>query len=280
MIEARVAARVLYFDVARLPLLVDHHTQHDQALLAVPAHPKRPRVTAGVEEEVCEPINLPKGQSGLAASLVAMTVRDKDGTPVTKEFWIQRSPGLDPLPQHVEFPSGEYEVAYDADRRPLGCTLKLDDFKVEFDPGTQQASSFVSQVRLTDESQGIKDKKYTISMNEPLSHKGYTFYQSSYIREEDPRTRRFTGRFQSVFQVGIDPGRSIKYLGCVLIVLGAFVQFYMRAGLFSDGGKRERALAEAKARKRAGANGTTPPEANDVEDASESGSGSPPEESL
>jgi hypothetical protein len=193
------------------------------------------------------------------------------GVPVTKEFWIRRSPSAEPIPQHVEFPHGEYEVVYDVDRRPLGCSLKLDDFKVGFDPGTQQASSFVSEVRLNDESMGIKDKKYTISMNEPLTHKGYTFYQSSYIREEDPRTGRFTGKFQSIFQVGIDPGRRVKYLGCVLVVLGAFVQFYMRAGLFSDGGKRERALAEARARKRAGAgnNGESQPQGSGVEDVNE-----------
>lgn len=227
-------------------------------------------LTAGREEEICEPVVLPKGQSGLAASLVAMTVKDGDRS-TTKEFWIRRSPTLDPAPQHVEFPSGEYEVVYDVDRRPVGFSLKLDDFEVGFDPGTQQPSSFVSKVRLTDESMGIKDKPYTISMNEPLTHRGYTFYQSNYSREVDPRTLRETGRFQSVFQVGLDPGRRIKYLGCVLVVFGAFVQFYMRAGLFSDGGKRERARAEARVRKRAGTtNGTPDPVRSDVEVVTES----------
>src|SRR5262249_55552253 len=139
--------------------------------------------------------------------------------------------------------------------KPLGFNLRLDDFDVGFDPGTEQASTYVSKVRLNDEAGGIKDEPHTIQMNEPLTHRGYTFFQSSYLRHRDPRTNREDGQFMSIFQVKIDPGRNIIYLGCVMIVLGAFVQFYMRAGIFTDGGKRERARDEAKARKRAGLNG-------------------------
>ena len=117
--------------------------------------------------------------------------------------------------QQVSFPSGDYEVAFDVDRKDLGFALKLDDFDVGFDPGTEQASRFVSQVRLTDEAQGIKDQPHTIQMNEPLTHRGYTFYQSSYIRRSRPQDRAAEdGRFQSVFQVATDPGRPIKYGGC------------------------------------------------------------------
>ena len=70
-------------------------------------------------------------------------------------------------------------------------------------------------------------------MNEPMNHRGYVFYQSNYVPDVDPRTDRPTGRFQSVFHVGYDPGRFVKYLGCCLVVFGAFVQFYMRSGVFN-----------------------------------------------
>lgn len=205
---------------------------------------------SAIGKEICEPVVLAKSQmgEGIPASLVEMTVGD-----VTKEFWIRRSGSLDlPQPQVEVFGDSIYEIAYDVDRKPLGFDVKLDDFEVGFEPGTESATKFVSKVRLTDPSEGIKDKPYTISMNEPMDHRGYTFYQMRYIAMQDPRTGQRTGQFQSVFQVGIDPGRSIKYLGSLMIVLGTFVQFYMRAGLFSDGGKRERERAEAKALKRAG----------------------------
>ncbi len=204
---------------------------------------------SAISKEICEPVILPKGQmgDGIPASLVEMTVGD-----TTREFWIRRSGSLDPPPPQVEiFGDTAYEIAYDVDRKPLGFDLKLDDFEVGFEPGTESATKFVSKVRLTDSSEGIKDKPYTISMNEPMDHRGFTFYQMRYIAMQDPRTGQRTGQFQSVFQVGIDPGRSIKYLGSLLVVLGTFVQFYMRAGLFTDGGKREREKALAKANKHA-----------------------------
>ncbi len=224
---------------------------------------------AGREEQIYEPLLLPKGQQdrAVAASLVEMTVKDSDGKPFTKEFWIQRFP--EGSTKRVTFPSGTYDIVYDLDRKPLGFSVKLDDFKVEFDPGTDQASTYTSQVRLTDEIAGIKDQKHTITMNQPLTHRGYTFYQSSYSRERDPSTGRDTGRFASVFQVATDPGRVTKYVGCILIVLGAFVQFYMRAGVFTDGGKRERARADAKIRNAVHVNGTASP-ANDVSYVTES----------
>ena len=87
-------------------------------------------------------------------------------------------------------------------------------------------------------------------MNHPLDHNGYTFYQMRYQPDIDPQTDRPTGRFLSVFQVATNPGRSIIYSGCLLVVLGTFVQFYMRAGVFTDGGKKERERAASRARRR------------------------------
>jgi hypothetical protein len=54
----------------------------------------------------------------------------------------------------------------------------------------------------------------------------------------------------SVFQVAKNPARIPIYSGCIIVVLGAFVQFYMRAGIFTDGGKLEQKRAADKARKR------------------------------
>jgi hypothetical protein len=84
-------------------------------------------------------------------------------------------------------------------------------------------------------------------MNHPLDHNGYTFYHMRYQPDIDPQTDRPSGRFLSVFQVATNPGRPIIYLGCLGVVLGTFVQFYMRAGVFTDGGKKERERAEARA---------------------------------
>jgi hypothetical protein len=185
---------------------------------------------SAIEKTICEEMNLPVGQkgNGIQAALVEMKV---DG--VTREFWARRSESFVQKWQTIRFPDKSYQVCYDFEREPLGFQIELDDFDVQFDPGTEQASSFVSKIRLTDESRKIKDKPVTISMNEPMDHRGLTFYQSSYIRSIDPATDRPTGKFQSVFQVGYDPGRQVKYAGSLLVVLGTFMQFYMRSGIYN-----------------------------------------------
>jgi hypothetical protein len=203
---------------------------------------------SGIARDIYMPIELPKGKKdeGIGACRVEMTVGGE-----TKEIWLRRSLTLDPPSASFEtFRDGLYAIGYDVDRKPLGFDLKLDDFDVGFEPGTEQATKFVSQVKLTDKDQGLKDQPHTISMNHPLYHRGYTFYQSRYSPDID-RQERPTGRFQSIFQVAINPGRNIIYAGCMLVVLGAFVQFYMRAGLFTDGGKRERERAAARERAKA-----------------------------
>ncbi len=201
---------------------------------------------AGVEREICVPVDLPTGKmdQGIAACRLEMTVGGE-----TRPIWLRRSVSLDqPKPEIVTFRDGAYALAFDADRKPLGFELKLEDFEVGFEPGTQQPTKFESKVRLTDKSEGIRDEAHTIWMNHPLDHNGYTFYQMRYQPDIDPQTDRPSGRFLSVFQVATNPGRSTIYTGCLLVVLGAFFQFYMRAGVFTDGGKKERKRSEARAR--------------------------------
>ena len=88
-------------------------------------------------------------------------------------------------------------------------------------------------------------------MNNTLDHRGWRFFQSSYSRYVDPKTGRETGEFVSVFQVAKNPAREMIYAGCIIVVLGAFVQFYMRAGIFTDGGKLQQQRAAEKARQAA-----------------------------
>jgi cytochrome c biogenesis protein ResB len=63
---------------------------------------------------------------------------------------------------------------------------------------------------------------YLISMNDPLKHASFTFYQASF--ESDPSGRPTA----SVLSVNRDPGRALKYFGSLLLVLGAMHLFYMK----------------------------------------------------
>jgi hypothetical protein len=109
-----------------------------------------------------------------------------------------------------------YFVTYGNKHLDLGFNMTLDRFEMEKYEGTDRAKSYKSIVDVT----GVGQKE--ISMNEPLKHNGYTFYQSSF---QENRMGEPTG---SVLSVNYDPGRWIKYLGSLGIVLGTIMLFYFR----------------------------------------------------
>ncbi len=114
-----------------------------------------------------------------------------------------------------------YILSYANRRIPLakyasGLELKLLDFKVGRYQGTTRAASYESRVLVPEMGE------VTISMNEPLYHKGLTFYQSSFDSDESGRPTL------SVLSVNQDPGRWVKYLGSLLIVLGSIHLFYFK----------------------------------------------------
>lgn len=104
----------------------------------------------------------------------------------------------------------------------LDFGLKLDAFRVGRYQGTRRAMSYESDVSVVDPT-GVPIKT-TISMNEPLKYKGFTFYQSSFQEDEMGRPT------QSILSVNRDPGRPWKYLGSLLIVLGIIHLFYFKRG--------------------------------------------------
>ena len=140
----------------------------------------------------------------------------------------------DPLFEDLVVGGRTYRLAFDFDRRSIGFDLTLVDFEMGTDPGTQEASTYTSRVVLNDPAQGVEGKAVTITMNEPLRYRGKTFYQQGFRELHDADTGRKTGDKKSVIQVGIDPYWGIKYAGCLLVVLGIFVQFAMRTGLFEE----------------------------------------------
>jgi len=127
------------------------------------------------------------------------------------EYWL----GLDSVVR-VFTDSAVYLISYGHRRLELAFPLTLKQFKVGMYQGTDRASSYESLVEVP----GRGD--VTISMNEPLKHDGYTFYQSSFEKNERGEP------VASILSVNKDPGRWIKYIGSMLIVLGSIVLFYFK----------------------------------------------------
>ncbi len=163
------------------------------------------------------PVEPAKGETaGLeAAALVELSVGGK-----TEKVWLRRNDEAHGF-RSIETPRGPLLVSFGYESLPLGFSLTLVDFKRGMNPGRMGDASFASEVQLVDKFQGI-DQRREISMNRPLAHRKFAFYQSGF--DELPGGQEVT-----VLSVACDPGRLLKYLGSLMICVGVFIVFYMKA---------------------------------------------------
>ncbi len=92
---------------------------------------------------------------------------------------------------------------------------RLELIKFTFDRyiGTNTPKNYASQVRLVDPKYDARE--LTISMNEPLRHRGETFFQSSFTKDEKG----------TILQVVRNPGWVLPYLACVMVTAGMLLHF-------------------------------------------------------
>ena len=79
-------------------------------------------------------------------------------------------------------------------------------------PGTNVAKSFSSEVNLIED--GIP-RRTLIKMNEPLRHKGYTFFQASFIENLDKET--------TVLATVKNYGRLFPYISSIIMSVGLLI---------------------------------------------------------
>ncbi|PNU21345.1 hypothetical protein C2E25_01970 [Geothermobacter hydrogeniphilus] len=73
-------------------------------------------------------------------------------------------------------------------------------------------------------------RRGAIEVNRPLVHRGITIYQTAFDR--DP-----SGRFYGGFQFSRDPGEPLVWAGCIVLMLGLFINMLLRpraVGLIRD----------------------------------------------
>jgi cytochrome c biogenesis protein len=82
------------------------------------------------------------------------------------------------------------------------------------DPLLKQLRSEVSILQ-----KGEVVRRGVITVNEPLTHEGVTFYQTTYNRDK-------FGFWSAGFQLGRDPGEPLVWIGCITMVLGLLFAFF------------------------------------------------------
>lgn len=167
-------------------------------------NPPKPNVLANLPEEKENELNAP----GLRVTIAEKTSGSRDG-----QVW-----GLERGPWVFESGGGKWLAHLRRRQFPLPFSLVLKRFVHENHPGTQIPAVYQSDLVLRD---GISSTPVSIKMNEPLRHRGYTFFQSSYY-EESP------GRTASVLAVVRNPLERLPLWSTVLITLGLTIHFWQR----------------------------------------------------
>ena len=114
-----------------------------------------------------------------------------------------------PVPQTVSIKEKDFTIILRRKRTYLPFSIELIDFKKILHPGTEIPKSYSSDIILIEN--GVA-RKILIQMNEPLRHKGYTFFQSSFIEGPDSET--------SVFAVVKNYGRLFPYISSIIMCVG------------------------------------------------------------
>lgn len=151
-----------------------------------------------------------KLNGSMRAMRVALTV---DGD--RHEVWLARAA----VGKGFQTPRGQATVAYGFEALDLPFSVSLLDAKRTNNPGTSEAAAYESDVIVTKPA-GEKTRA-AITMNQPLTIDGYTFYQAEF---DDS-----LGTPVTTLGIRKDPGTLLKYLGSATICFGIFLMFYMKA---------------------------------------------------
>lgn len=118
-------------------------------------------------------------------------------------------------PQTFSFEGKSYSLALRLERHHLPFSLHLDQFTHEYYPGTRIPKNFASTVHIQEPGQG--ERTAVIRMNDPLRHRGLTFFQSQFKSGNGPDI--------TILQVVRNPGRLLPYIAIYCVGVGMLLQF-------------------------------------------------------
>lgn len=171
---------------------------------------------------------LPSGKRNVGSDY--LTLRVIDGKK-TRTVVLKGGSGEIPEKEIFELNGLTYEMQYGSTPIELPFYVGCKDFRLERYPGSQTASSFESDVTITD-----FEKKYTrdqrIYMNHVMDYRGYRFFQSSYDLDNPATPENEEGTRLSVNHDWW--GTNITYLGYLLLAVGMMLSLFAPVGRFRE----------------------------------------------
>lgn len=125
----------------------------------------------------------------------------------------------------VEIGGMKFGFHWGAKKVALPFQIRLLEFEKKTYAGTENPSSYASQVEVLDENDKILFP-FRIYMNHTLDFGGYRFYQSNYYFDDE------TNSYTSVLSVNNDPGKIPTYIGYALLILAGLLVLFDKKGRF------------------------------------------------
>ena len=121
------------------------------------------------------------------------------------------------VPHQITINNKEYIFVLRRQRTYLPFSIELIDFKKVMHSGTGIAKSYSSDINLIE---GDISKHILIKMNAPLRHRGYTFYQSSFIESPKGET--------TVLAAVKNYGRLFPYISSIIMCCGLLIHLFVK----------------------------------------------------
>ena len=113
------------------------------------------------------------------------------------------------VPATLSINGKQYVMSIQKKKTYLPFAIELLDFKKVLHPGTQVAKSYSSRINLIEDN---VPRSVLIEMNKPLRHKGYTFFQASFIEGPDGEA--------TVLAAVHNYGRLFPYISSIIMSIG------------------------------------------------------------
>ncbi len=169
------------------------------------------------------------------ASMGGLRLKVSDGTNEA-ESMVFGAKGRQGRPEVFTLGDLNLAISYGAKTISLPFSLKLRDFILERYPGTDNASSYASEVTLIDSRKNVnRDKR--IYMNNILNYGGYRFFQSSYDQDE-------LGTYLSVNHDFW--GTLITYIGYAILTIGMILTLFSKKSRFQHLAKNLKKVRKAE----------------------------------
>lgn len=125
----------------------------------------------------------------------------------------------------VEIGGMKFGFHWGAKKVDLPFQIRLLEFEKKTYAGTENPSSYASQIEVLDKNDKILFP-FRIYMNHTLDFGGYRFYQSNYYFDDE------TNSYTSVLSVNNDPGKIPTYIGYALLILAGLLVLFDKNGRF------------------------------------------------